>query len=371
MDILDLILKYEPVLLFSKDDKGREENFFPISAANYVAASALHRKGVGAIKERETVTLDDLAELSPSQSRDLYITFAADEILKHDPSFLERLRHGGLELYSIDGEMTPQLVVNDAAGMSFAVDDPALEPTSDLDEFDPMLSFSGPGPEPAEVSFVVTDALQLPEAVHTIAMERYEPFRDFANHPPIYYYSAQFNRGYLVLQYWFFYAYNDWGSGHGGVNDHEGDWEMIALFLRGEEPAYIAYSAHTGAPEWHAWGDSKVEKSDGTHPLVYVGSGSHANYFDSAGHVHFTFKDFSGGDSEVSIGPGADMPWGEPMDLGAQLWALNFPGGWGALVKRFGTEALALGTQAPVSPPWQFTRWESPVAWAKIPLFGD
>jgi hypothetical protein len=45
MDVLDLILKYEPVLLFSKDDRDREENFFPMSAADYVAESALYKKG--------------------------------------------------------------------------------------------------------------------------------------------------------------------------------------------------------------------------------------------------------------------------------------------------------------------------------------
>ena len=371
MDVLDLILKYEPVLLFSKDDRDREENFFPMSAADYVAESALYKKGIGQLKERATVTVEELAALPPPDSRELYLTFAADEVLEHNPSWLERLRHGGLELYSIDGNMTPQLLVNDEAGMAFAAGEPSLQPIMDTSDLDPTVSFSGPGarPEPAEVSFVLTDALQLPQQVHAAALERYDPYRDFADHPPVYYYSAGYNRGYLVLQYWFFYAYNDWGSGHGGVNDHEGDWEMIALFLRGEDPAYIAYSAHTGSPAWHAWQDAEVRKEDETHPVVFVGSGSHANYFDGEGHVLFTFKDFSKGDSAVSIGPGAGFPWAEPLDLGAQLWALNYAGGWGALVKRFGTEALALGTQAPVSPPWQFTRWESPVGWAKIPLF--
>ena len=29
----------------------------------------------------------------------------------------------------------------------------------------------------------------------------------------------------LCLQYWFFYAMNDWRSSFGGINDHEADWE--------------------------------------------------------------------------------------------------------------------------------------------------
>jgi hypothetical protein len=373
MDLLDLVLKYEPVLKFSKDGKGREENFFPISAANYVAESALHEKGKGQLKERKTVTLDHLGSMTAPQSRKLYLTFAADKVLAHDPSLRERLQHGGLELFSVDGDMTPQLVVEgqDETSMSFAMSDPSMEAMADPAELDPSFSFSGPGNDlgPAGVSFGLTDAMQLPNEVHKTAIEHYEPYLDFAIHPPIYYYSSLFNRGYHVLQYWFFYAYNDWGSGHDGVNDHEADWEMIALFLRGEDPVTIAYSAHTGNPVRHAWSDSAVEKVGGTHPVIYVGCGSHANYFHEEIHDQITFKDFARGDSAMSIGPDTPLAWGKPVNLGAQPWALNYAGGWGALVKRFGTESLAMGAQAPVSPPWQFRRWESPVDWAKAPWF--
>jgi hypothetical protein len=43
------------------------------------------------------------------------------------------------------------------------------------------------------------------------------------------------NRGYVVIQYWFFYAYNDWGTSHGGVNDHEGDWEAVFVFRQASQ----------------------------------------------------------------------------------------------------------------------------------------
>ena len=39
--------------------------------------------------------------------------------------------------------------------------------------------------------------------------------------------------GYTVLQYWFFYAYNDWRSRVFGVNDHEADWEQVTIYLAG------------------------------------------------------------------------------------------------------------------------------------------
>lgn len=378
MDELSLIRRYEPVLLFSKDGADREENFFPMSVANYLAESALHQREEGLEVERGELTLDHLGKLTPPQSRNLYLSIAADEILSHDPSMRQRLAHGGLALFSIDGDMTPQLVVEEGTDTSFAIDDPGLEQVQDDSELDPSFSFSGPGDpgaapggeaeSPAEVSFALTDAMQLPDKVHALSLERYEPYRDFQKHPPVYYYHALYNRGYLVLQYWFFYAYNDWGTAHEGVNDHEGDWEMISIFLRNEKPAYIAYSAHTGAPEWHAWDDGKVEMEGGTHPVVYVGCGSHANYFHSQSHATFSIQDFAFGNSEIAIGPGTAVPWGEPDDMGIQPWALNYAGGWGAMVKRFGTAALAAGAQAPVGPVWQFARWESPVGWARIPF---
>ncbi|HSG16890.1 MAG TPA: hypothetical protein VLE70_11295 [Anaerolineae bacterium] len=370
MNELDLVLRYAPVLLFSKDDKDREEDFFPVSTAHYVAESSLHKKGEGVLKARTALSLDDLAAMTPSQSSHYYLTFAADEILEHDPSLRNRLAHGGLAMFSIEGDMTPGVVIEDEEGVAAAEEDPALKRSPDSADLDAGFAFSSPGEEtpPADVSFVLTDAMQLPDEVHKTALERYEPYRDFSRYPPVFYYSTLNSRGYLVLQYWFFYAYNDWGTGHGGVNDHEGDWEMIALFLRDNKPRYIAYSAHTGAPEHHRWEASEVHKVDGTHPVIYVGCGSHANYFHSTTHDMFGYTDYAFGNSAVSIGPGTDVPWAKPINLGAQSWALNYAGGWGAMVKRFGSASLAPGAQSPVGPPWQFKRWESPVGWAKVPL---
>jgi hypothetical protein len=35
--------------------------------------------------------------------------------------------------------------------------------------------------------------------------------------------SSSTHTGYTVLQYWYFYAFNDWRSTYFGVNDHEAD----------------------------------------------------------------------------------------------------------------------------------------------------
>ena len=47
-----------------------------------------------------------------------------------------------------------------------------------------------------------------------------------------YYAHVSTDGGYVVVQYWFFYAMNDWRSSFAGVNDHEADWEQMTIYLR-------------------------------------------------------------------------------------------------------------------------------------------
>ena len=46
-----------------------------------------------------------------------------------------------------------------------------------------------------------------------------------------YYAHVSTDGGYVVVQYWMFYAMNDWRSSFAGVNDHEADWEQMTVFL--------------------------------------------------------------------------------------------------------------------------------------------
>ena len=88
--------------------------------------------------------------------------------------------------------------------------------------------------------------------------------------------------GKLALQYWFYYPFNDFN------NKHESDWEMIQLMFDAgtaadaleASPTTVGYSQHSGA-ERAAWDDPKLEKR-GSHPIVYPGKGSHANYFSQS-----------------------------------------------------------------------------------------
>ncbi|MEX0931846.1 MAG: hypothetical protein WDZ88_03800 [Candidatus Paceibacterota bacterium] len=93
---------------------------------------------------------------------------------------------------------------------------------------------------------------------------------------------------YIVLQYWYFYAFNDWKE-HGGFNNHEGDWESVFIFLEKdtEKPKFVAYSQHHNRGEEtlvksygsvrRKWNSSEIEK-EGTQVKSYVALGAHANY---------------------------------------------------------------------------------------------
>ena len=86
---------------------------------------------------------------------------------------------------------------------------------------------------------------------------------------------------WTILQYHFFYAFNDWRLAANGMNHHEGDWEMTAVYLKNDEPYAVLFSQH-GAGNIEKWGTTRkaVDKQgqETTHPVVYVALGSHANY---------------------------------------------------------------------------------------------
>jgi hypothetical protein len=92
--------------------------------------------------------------------------------------------------------------------------------------------------------------------------------------------------GEIILQYWFFY-YDDVYSYPYPPRDfiwqaHEGDWEDVNVVLSGDEQAlYVGYSQHC-AGRTRAWADTS--RFDGTHPVVHVALGSHANYFTAGAH---------------------------------------------------------------------------------------
>jgi len=220
---------------------------------------------------------------------------------------------------------------------------------------------------------------------------------------------------WVVLQYWFFYVFNNWRSGFFGVNDHESDWEMINIYLSGSEtsepkPEWIAYASHdfSGDDLRRRWDDPEAQKV-GEHPVIYAGAGSHASYFSKGEYLaemelpflvplvrlmdkvqiilkrkpdqerntsgkkgssfnvfRIPFVDYARGDG-LSIGEGQEKSWDEPNLIEpAPPWVKNYHGLWGF----FARDPIS-GENAPAGP--RYNRdgsvrrvWYDPVGWAGL-----
>ena len=222
--------------------------------------------------------------------------------------------------------------------------------------------------------------------------------------------------GWIVLQYWLFYPFNNWRSGFFGANDHEADWEKVFVYLSETEegeisPEWVAYAAHnyTGDNLRRRWDDPEIEKV-GEHPVIFVGAGSHASYFaqgeylteltvplpapiarvtrwlrsfwktrlgqyyagdegsnDGSGYISIPFVDYARGDG-LSVGEGGDRAWEEPRLLDHPIpgWVSGYRGLWG-LYARDPFE----GEDAPAGPMYNRDKtvarpWYDPVGWAGL-----
>ena len=166
--------------------------------------------------------------------------------------------------------------------------------------------------------------------------------------------------GKLALQYWLFYVFNDWN------NLHEGDWEMIQLVFDATSasqalqhaPLEIGYSQHEGA-ERAAWDDDKLERVDGTHPVVHPAAGSHANFFGEALYLGSSAEQGVGCDD--TRGPTFDVrpvvrtiPSNQEQATKDFPW-IRFEGRWGELQRSF--------FNGPKGPNLK-SQWTEPIEWS-------
>jgi len=187
----------------------------------------------------------------------------------------------------------------------------------------------------------------------------------------------------IVVQYWYFY-YDNLYSYTETPSDviwqsHEGDWEVVNVVLRSSDdaPLYVGYSQHCGGHR-RTW--SKVHRWHGTHPIVYVASGSHANYLsrgdpvidlnclpadvkrflDAHGIVPVDYADGSASSGSASLGA-------ETTSIvainGGPNW-VSFPGFWGELEYLKGPPPVGLlppiGT-SPTGPAYNHPVWIDPL----------
>lgn len=184
---------------------------------------------------------------------------------------------------------------------------------------------------------------------------------------------------FLAVQYWFYYYFNDW------LADHEGDWEMIELIfyapacdstivcaiqLVGDhaEPVLAAYAQHS-CGETRLWGDVAKDADDPTHPLVFVGIGSHASYFESFFSRRLTSWCAVGYESTPTplianlVAPRIVVVPDVKNDadlLNTEFEWLAFKGRWGQWTK-IGCVASCEG---PTGPREKGSKWTAPYTWA-------
>ncbi|HEY7706402.1 MAG TPA: hypothetical protein VH968_04465 [Gaiellaceae bacterium] len=166
--------------------------------------------------------------------------------------------------------------------------------------------------------------------------------------------------GKLALQYWFFYTFNEFN------NLHEGDWEMIQLVFDAadaraaldEVPVLLGYSSHEGA-ESSEWDEDKLEIVDGTHPVVYPASGSHANkytdalYLGSSAEAGVGCDDTRGPHREVR--PDVETIPSDPAAARTAFPWIVFEGRWGELQPAF--------FNGPTGPNLK-QQWTQPIEWS-------
>ena len=264
---LELVRKYEPIIRY-----GKGENFYPMSVEPYIGACSLHHKETGMVLPPQLVDVQMLEMFNRPQ---YYLIYAAQSI--EDEKEFGRLLKFGESLADVRGvKEEMEKLLEKAIKLGIKVQRAILP-------------------------------LDLPEEVQERALENYG---GPTVNQPAYYYRVSEAGGFQILQYWFFYAYNDFATSHGGVNDHEADWEQVTLFLKGGKPQWAAYAAHdaSGDELRKRWQD--IESVD-ERPVIYQGIGSHASYFTAGKHYGI---DTANGDG-LEVGQGA-LEWAAPKQSG-------------------------------------------------------
>ena len=370
-DDLALLRTHEPILAYTKG-----EYFLPTDIERYIAAASLWREG------------DKQTELVPAGSLDLASLLAAADQYPDRPLFLRYVLKpaGGREVRRWrKGHPTGIRRTGRLAAVGFVAR-----------LIDVLL----------RLSLLIRGTV--PGGVMTKAAEQYHAGGGSAASP--YYGRVLRQGGYVILQYWYFYAANDWRSTFGGVNDHEADWEMVTVYLAEEagasaeqprtvSPRWVAFSSHdyTGDDLRRRWDDPDLTV-EGTHPVVFAGAGSHSGAFLAGDYLvtvnprflgamarwwkraaemmlrrarseehgfGIPFIDYARGDG-ARVGPGQDRVWHPVLIDDDTPWVRGFRGLWGV-----DTRDWAGGERAPAGPRYERDgtvrfSWADPLGWAGL-----
>jgi hypothetical protein len=166
--------------------------------------------------------------------------------------------------------------------------------------------------------------------------------------------------GKLAVQYWLYYTFNDF------TDKHESDWEMAQVDFDAATPQgalrtgpyEVDVAQHAGG-ERSDWDDPKLEKQ-GTHPVIYAATGSHANYFGSALYLGrgasegFGCDDTRDADTRVPLQTNL-LPSRVPTSSSDRDAWLGYDGRWGQQEKGLNSGPTGPATKG---------SWPTPIEWA-------
>jgi len=175
---------------------------------------------------------------------------------------------------------------------------------------------------------------------------------------------------YIVLQYWFFYPYNNW------YNCHEGDMERIQIICDKAtgDPQRVTFGQHWGG-ETVPWNIFKILLTAETHPLVFVARGSHASYpsnvalflDETSWFGRVSYPDYVNS-SEITAPPSNDKEPYALADISNEPSWVKWSGIWGYYVP--GSTGGG-GESGPPSPAYLEVNginvWDDPIEWADDP----
>jgi hypothetical protein len=382
--------KYAPILRFNKG-----ENFFPMRVDDMLNYSSLHVKGQKKpLVTRGNVTPNHLVKYS--KSPEVFVRSVERGPLD-GAGVVTDWSEGAIEMVYRWAAETSTSWTDDLASKAYSWFSPKTKGATQLFWWNNMVAELVQG----AVESVEGDELPrliLPAETQASAAEKYRSY--FKKSPGYTYYHRQVKDGnYLCLQYWLFYSFNDWGQSYDGMNDHEGDWESMHLFFRldrqgrpQEPPAYITFANHESR-QTKPWGHKDVIRV-GTHPVGYVGAGSHATYPEATSHTLLELY----GLVDQARGDGVTIDhdeWVHRIDLDdvSMSWLGAYQGSWGtrywlstAKAKSILQVALAVtpfsalvalstpneielpGVSAPRGPVGKHRpQYANPVTWAGVP----
>jgi hypothetical protein len=270
-----LLRRYEPIVKFT-----RGEQFFPMDAEIYISCCSLWIKR----PKEEPRQLIPAGQLTPDLLAEPYQDeFGTVRYLQ----FTEPLKATEMAAKALRRSRARRRGTRSAAAGQTPAGSNGLDPGS----FD-----AGTG-RLARVGYTsrIIDALfsvsllargRVPGDLATAAAEGYHQLLG-SDDRHIYHGRVVQEGGWVVLQYWFFYLYNNWRSGFNGANDHEADWEMVCVYLAHDaagdlQPEWVAFASHDYAGDdlRRRWDDPEIQKVD-CHPVIFAGAGSHGSYFSA------------------------------------------------------------------------------------------